>query len=382
MSNWSSVARTCAMAILVIGTALSTTVLSTTAQAQGKDAKKVDKAKSEKPKADKPKSDKPDKPKVSKLFKSIAPFSLTLTANFKALKREKQNGAPYHAATITYTDSAGKSVTVPLRMRTRGIWRLANCDFPPLRLNFANKTSKNSLFDDLDEPKLVSFCKRGPSAEQHVLQELQLYRVYRLLTPYAHETRLLRIAYVDSASGTTDMTRYAFMVEDPARMAERNGGKILDRKGAMPDDLDPAPTALAFMFLYMVGNTDFSFNALHNGELLTFTGGRTLPIPYDFDFAGAINPPYAVPAPGLRIRTVRERQFRGYCAIRAEYPAAVALLQAKKAEIYALYSDEIGSLIDKRAVRETLEYFDKFYEDVNTPKDLQRNLLGECTDRS
>ncbi len=376
MSNSSRVARVGAMAALVIGMALSTAA---TAHAQGKDAKKDDKAKSDKPKADKPKS---DKPKVSKLFKSVSPLSITLSANFKALKREKQDGGPYHPGTITYVDSAGKTVSVPLRLRTRGIWRLANCDFPPLRLNFANKTSKNSLFDDLDEPKLVSFCKRGPSAEPYVLQELQLYRAYRLLTPYAHETRLLKITYVDSASGQTEMTRYAFLVEDPARMAERNGGQILDRKGALPDDLDPAPTAVAFMFLYMVGNTDFSFNGLHNGELLTFPGGRTLPIAYDFDFAGAINAPYASPAPNLRIRNVRDRQFRGYCALRAEYPATAALFQSKKAEIYALYSDEIGSLIDKRTVKETLEYFDKFYEDVRTPKDLQRNLIGECTERS
>ena len=162
MSNWSDVARTCArtcaMVALLMGTALSTAA---TAEAQG--GKTQDKrTKSGEPKAEKPKGeksdtpDKPDKLKVSKLFKSVSPLSITLTANFKAIRREKQDGAPYHTATITYADSAGKPVSVPLRMRTRGIWRLANCDFPPLRLNFANKTSKHSLLDDLDEPKLVS----------------------------------------------------------------------------------------------------------------------------------------------------------------------------------------------------------------------------------
>lgn len=373
------------MAALVMATAVCTAA---TAHAQGKDAKKADKATkdpaSDKPKTDKPKTEKSkaDKLKESTLFKSISPLSITMIANFKALRREKQDGAPNRPATITYVDSAGKTVSIPLRVRTRGIWRLANCDFPPLRLNFANKTSKNTIFDDLDEPKLVSFCKRGPSAEPYVLQELQLYRAYRLLTPYSHETRLLKIAYVDSASGATEMTRYAFMVEDPARMAERNGGQILDRKGALPEDLDPAPTALAFLYLYFVGNTDFSFNGLHNGELLTFPGGRTLPIAYDFDFAGAINAPYAAPPPSLRIRNVRDRQFRGYCSLKGDYPAAIALFESKKAEIYALYSDEIGLLMDKRTVKETLDYFDDFYSAVKTPKDVQRNLLSDCTERS
>jgi hypothetical protein len=81
--------------------------------------------------------------------------------------------------------------------------------------------------------------------------------------------RLLRIAYVDSATGTVETTRYGFIIEDPAQMAERVGGKILDRKGATADDVDPAHTAMAYTFLYFIANTDVSFNGLHNGEIVT-----------------------------------------------------------------------------------------------------------------
>ncbi len=372
MSKFSSVRRLCAALLL---SAACATLVSAQDKKPKADAKKADAKKADEKKTD-------GKPKVSKLFKSEAPLDITLTANFRQLRKEKQQGAPYHPATIAYTDSAGKSVTVPLRVRTRGLWRLQNCDFPPLRLNFANKTSKASVFDDLDEPKLVSYCKRGVEAEQFVLRELQLYRTWRLLSPNGHETRLLRITYVDSATGKPEMTRYAFVVEDPKRMAERVGARILERKGAGPEDLEPEPAALAFVYLYMVGNTDFSFSSLHNGELLAFPGGKTLPVPYDFDFAGAINAPYAAPAPGLRIRNVRERQFRGYCLIKDAYPVVVAELQAKKPAIYALYSDTVGALIDKRITREMLQYFDSFYEDVKTPKDIQRNLISECTDKN
>ena len=54
---------------------------------------------------------------------------------------------------------AGKDVEVPLRVRTRGIWRLKNCDFPPIRLNFAGKETKNTVFDGVDKPKLVNYCR-------------------------------------------------------------------------------------------------------------------------------------------------------------------------------------------------------------------------------
>ena len=321
------------------------------------------------------------KPKVSKLFKAEAPpVAITLVANWKQIKREKQDGAPLHPSTLSYVDSTGKTVDVPLRVRTRGIWRLRNCEFPPLRLNFANKTSKATLFDDLDEPKLVSYCRSGSGGEELVLRELQLYRIYRLLTPVSHETRLLRVTYVDSATGKPEAQRHAFLVEDPARMADRLGGRMVTFKGAKHDDVDPAQAAILFLFQYMIGNTDFSLNALHNGELIAMSGGDVFPIAYDFDFAGAVNAPYAVPPDGLRIKTVRQRQFRGYCAIKAHYPAAIAVLRQKKDTIYALYRDAIGSLLPERTVRETLEYFDEFYDHVKTPRDFERRLFGDCAE--
>jgi hypothetical protein len=321
------------------------------------------------------------KPKVSKLFKSeTPPVAVTLAANWKQIKREKQDDAPLHPATLSYVDSTGRTVDIPLRVRTRGIWRLRNCDFPPLRLNFTNKTSKATLFDDLDEPKLVSYCKSGSGGEELLLRELQLYRVYRILTPVSHETRLLRVTYVDSATGKPEVQRYAFMVEDPARMAERLGGRMLKLTGAKHDDVDPAQAALLFLFQYMIGNTDFSLNALHNGELVANRGGDVFPVAYDFDYAGAVDAPYAVPPDGLHIKTVRQRQFRGYCAIRSHYPAAIAIMQQRKDAIYALYRDAIGSLLPERTVRETLQYFDEFYNDVKTPRDFERRLFTDCVD--
>lgn len=322
------------------------------------------------------------KPKVSKLFKSETPLEVTLTANYKTLRREKRDGSPYHAAVLSYIDSGAKGahrIEIPVRVRTRGIWRLANCDFPPLRLNFANKTSKNTLFDDLDEPKLVSYCKSA-NADRLVLQEHQLYRVLSALTPISHQTRLLRMAYADSATGAVEFTRYAILVEDPARMAERVGGKMLTQKGGGPEDFSPLHTAMMFLYQYMVGNTDFSFSALHNGEVVSMSDGQMYPVAYDFDFAGAINAPYAKPAPQLRIKSVRERQFRGYCAFKGTYPSAITFLQSKKPAIYALYSDAIGALLDRKTATETLEYFDAFYRDIETPKTFERNVLSDCSD--
>ncbi len=311
-------------------------------------------------------------------FRSEAPLVVTLTTNIRQLRKEKGDKAPWHAATLTVSDAAGKAVTVSSAARTRGIWRLKNCDFPPTRLKFANKDTKGTIFHDLDEPKLVSYCRNSDIYEQYILQEFQLYRVYRLLTPLSHQVRLLQMTYLDSASAKVEAKRYGFMTEDPAQLAARFGGKMLKQLGAGADDLDPKHAAMAFVFEYMIGNTDFSFSGLHNTELVQIVTGEILPVAYDFDYAGAVDASYATADPRMRSARVRDRQFRGFCSLKASYPAVLELFKAKKDAIYALYADEIGRLMTPRVVKATLGYFDDFYRDITTPKDFEKRVLGDC----
>ena len=204
-------------------------------------------------KAEKASDDKTPKVPDSPLFRSERVLDVTFTTNLKTLRKDKADKAPWRAATVSYADSsAPQGVRVsPVRARTRGMWRLKNCDFPPVRLNFANKEVKGSVWHDLDEPKLVSYCRNNDTYEQFVLQELQLYRIYRLLTPVSHQVRLLRMSYADSATGKVENTRFAFIVEDPAHMGLRVGGKVIDAKGATPDDLEPRAATIAYVFQYL-----------------------------------------------------------------------------------------------------------------------------------
>jgi len=322
------------------------------------------------------KDPKPEK-EVPPFFRSEAPLAMTLTTNIKQIRKDKGEDAPWRWAALTY-DSAGKPAQMPVKIHTRGIWRLRNCTFPPIRLNFGDKATKNTLFDDLEHPKLVSYCKDNDSYEQYILQEYQLYRVYQLLTQVSHRARLVRLSYVDSASQKQEAQRYAIIVEDPNQLASRNLAKIVKIKGASPSDFEGKDLALAYLFEYLIGNLDFSFNGLHNTELLATTDGRILPVAYDFDFPVAVNTSYAVPPPDYGVPNVRTRKFMGYCELKDDFPAALAVLQEKKEAIYGLYHDEIGKLMNPDVVRETLRYFDDFYNDVRTPKDAQRNVFDRC----
>jgi hypothetical protein len=311
-------------------------------------------------------------------FKSEQPVTFTLTANIGRLKKDKGEKKPWRSGTVTYIDSAGKEHLIPVQLRTRGIWRLKNCEIPPMRMNFARATSEGTPFWGLDMPKLTSVCRDDDTYEQYILQELQLYRIQNLLTPISHKARLVNITYVDSANGKVFAKRPAIMLEEPIAMANRIGGMEVKLKGARADDLDPYHSAFAGMFQYFIGNTDWSIAGLHNMELLSQLDGTVIPIPWDYDFSGAINARYATVDPSLTVTRVRDRLYRGYCAPPEEFHKVAALFKEKKAAIYALYDDEIGKLLRPNVKKETLSYFDDFYDVIKDKRGVEREIIDEC----
>jgi hypothetical protein len=80
----------------------------------------------------------------------------------------------------------------------------------------------------------------------------------------------------------------------------------------------------------------------------------------------------------LRIKKVRERLYRGYCVPEADLAAAFALLQERREAIYALYRDDVGRLLEPRVVKETLAYFDQFYETIGDPRAAKRHITEAC----
>jgi hypothetical protein len=332
----------------------------------------------------KPPKAKFDTGSVAKFFQTETPITVTLTTNVDRLRGDKDPAtAPWRWATLTYDASSPDTgrVTVPVRVKTRGIWRLKTCQFPPVRLNFSGAATKHTVFHGLDKPKLVNHCRDDDTYEQYVLQEFQLYRIYHLLTPASHAVRLLRMSYADSASGKVLATRYAFIEEEPEALAARLGATRSKIKGAGPGDLEASQSVLVGLFQYLIGNTDFALSALHNAELIQMSNGDYLPVVYDFDFAGAVNARYATADPRLHLRTVRQRLYRGYCVPNDAYPKSFALFNAKKDSIYALYRDPLGKLLRPGIVDETLQYFDEFYKTIDDPRAAKRDVIDACLGR-
>lgn len=310
-------------------------------------------------------------------FSSSSIVEFTLHAPFGKLRRDRQEETEYRTGYITYNDHTNGATRVPVRLRTRGIWRKANCQIPPLMFNLTKDSTKGTVFGRLDRVRFSFHCRDVDEYEQYVLQEHQLYRVQQLLTPFAFAVRLARVTYVDSENNDTLTTRYGFLQEVDEEFAARHNLKLVETQGAGPGDLDPYEGAFFGVLQYFVGNSDYSIRALHNVVLLQ-RFPHHIPVARDFDWSGAVSARYAKPNPVLKIRHVAQRVMRGYCAPAEEYEKVFQLFREKKDAIYALYSDSLNAAMKPEVVKKTLEYFDQFYETINDPKRAEREIVGAC----
>src|SRR2546429_9434819 len=205
-----------------------------------------------------------------RLFDAPEALPLTLTADFNALSRDRGESKQEHAGVLAFVGPAGDSVALDARLRTRGHFRLQRriCDFPPLKLSFDKQQVKHTVFAGRGGLKLVVHCQDRDTYEQKLLPEYLLYRGFNLITEKSFRARLTRATYLDRSGKAKPVTRYAFFIEDDDAMARRAGAKVLEQKGLSQLDTDVEQTGLVAMFEYLIGNTDFSYAALHNIVLI------------------------------------------------------------------------------------------------------------------
>lgn len=310
-------------------------------------------------------------------YQGAAPVEFTLKLNMALVRADTMDDPPARDATISVRGTNGRTVDLPVKVRTRGRWRLTHCDFPPLNLNFDAGT-ESTPFAGLDKARLTNVCRNNNEYEQYLLQEMQLYRLYQQLTPYSQAARPVRITWVDSTNGKKLATRYGFFIEDRDEFAARTYSAVMKAEGAMASDLSPYHAAVMGVFEYMIGNTDFFLPALHNVMLLATAAGEIVPVAFDFDYSGAIGTPYAIPNPVLKITSVRDRLFRGPCASDEVFHRVFGLFVERRKAMERLYDDEAGKLIRWNLARDMLGYFDGFYRIIGDTAVARREIIDHC----
>lgn len=313
------------------------------------------------------------------LFADEAVLPLTLRGDFRALLRDRDTvRSTPREGVLTYHDEAGSPVTLPVTLRTRGNFRLRPgvCDVPPLRIDLAAPPAPGTIFQDQRRLKVVTTCRsRRDEYEQFLLQEHLLYRIYNRFTPLSFRARLARVAYEDAGGRTELPTRFAILLEDEDEMAARNGGTILEQRGALRHHLDTGTMDRMAVFQFLIANVDWSVAGLHNVRLVRTGVGRVHPVPYDFDWSGVIGTPYAAPGK-LPIRSVRDRLYRGHCVSLEEIRPAMDEFVRRRDEVFALVEEQPGL---RPEIRQKLRRsFDEFYATLADPVRMERELRRAC----
>ncbi|RMG21575.1 MAG: hypothetical protein D6730_18030 [Bacteroidetes bacterium] len=312
------------------------------------------------------------------LFASDAPIKLRIQANFKELLKNRNDDSTYHEAVMTYERPSGEEVVIEgAQLRLRGNFRRKNCGFPPLRLKFDPAKVQGTLFEGQDKLKMVTHCEnRRTTFGDYLLQEYLIYKMYNLLTDYSFRVQLLEVTYVDVSAKYRPIEQYAFLIEDEDQMARRLGGEMVEEKVNF-SSMDQDEAGMMAVFQFMIGNTDWSVLSQHNIKVFKHAGtDRYVAIPYDFDWAGLIAPPYAQPNPLLGTTNVRQRVFRGYCRSSAEFDADFHRLKAQRQAIFALVSscDQLSS----RARDRSLNYLQSFYEILEDSNRASKEIREKC----
>ena len=318
------------------------------------------------------------------LFADQAALPIRISGPISTLMK-KRSDTEYLDGKLSFSDDSGELHELNLRFRARGNYRRkkSTCWFPPVRLNFKKKETKGTVFEGQNILKIVTHCSPSNKRfEQHIIKEYLAYKILELHTPYSFKARLLKITWVDTDKNDT-VEKYGFVIEHKNNLAKRNEVDVAEFTSTRHSALDKKQAGIVSVFQYLIGNTDFSLvkaiagaSCCHNGILVSKDDGVYFPVPYDFDFAGIVNAPYAEPSPNFSINNVTTRLYRGSCSVNPELSTTLTLFQENKDAVLEIITGQEG--LNEKERSRTLKFVNKFYKELDTPEKLEAKFVKKC----
>lgn len=269
--------------------------------------------------------------------------------------------------------------TLPVKYKVRGKFRRSVCDFPPIGLKFSKDDLKLMGLSKHNKLKLVTHCLEDNKIEanDNVMKEYMAYKLYNILNPNSFQVKAFKITYKDTSGNLGKIRRQGFLIEDTDEMTERLGGEECeDCLNSSPQVLSKKDEAMVSLFQYMIGNEDWSIPFLRNVKIAELPTGIRIPVPYDFDFSGLINAPYAKPNSDYKLYSVTDRYFIGETVDKHALNKAIEHFKTKEKEILKFIKGFKLVSYDNRLI--ALDYIESFYSDLDQFYDVAPGL--EATD--
>ncbi len=302
------------------------------------------------------------KPSIFDLLGGKGLRETTLKLNMQEMESKRKSVANFPGV-LSFTDSLGQSSTWKVDLVVRGKFRRMTCGFPPLEIQFPKIQLTEAGLAKHRDYKLVTHCLLDEAqSDQIILREHLVYKMYNLITSNSLRTQLLRISYVDvNDKHANKLTRYAILIEDEDELGDRLkavdcGDCRVIGSAEMPVDQEN----LMAVFQYFIGNTDWSVTGRRNVKVYKpKEGGLMIPVPYDFDWSGFVDAPYAVPTAALKKTDVRQRVFQGFPATKETIDKTIALLEQKQNMLFQLIDDD--AFLEKQVKNNLKKYLQSFY---------------------
>lgn len=308
------------------------------------------------------------------LFDSDSVLNIRLTGDYRSLVADRADEPKEHPLVLSYYDGSSE-VSIPISTRTRGNFRrtIGACLYPPIMLLFDKAPKENTLFREQRKLKLVVPCKN----DDLVVKEYMAYRIYNLVTPMSFRARLVRVSFVDPDRKKNPDPFYGILLEEEDQLARRNS-MIAVEKQISPVLTDAKTFITMAVFQYMIGNTDWSVEYQQNIKLIAKDSTATpFTVPYDFDHSGLVDAYYAMPAEQLKLSSVTERRYRGYCLTDLnEFNPSIELFNKVKDQVYSLF--ESSPYLTASSRKTCLNFIIRFYDIINNPQKVKKDFSYPC----
>ena len=279
---------------------------------------------------------------------------------------------------MIFESSPGQTDTLDVVIRTRGNFRLDNCFYPPMRVKVKKKEAQNTVFQSNRNLKLVLPCSKAKTANNFIGKEYLAYQLYEDISEYTFHTRIVRVRVTNSDDKKEEpVDLLGIFIEDDDKVADRFEGKIIDDKRIVPTLMEDTATVRHDFFQMMIGNTDWSGLFQHNEKVLMLDKQTIVPLAYDFDMTGLVNPPYSQVNKNIGIERLTERLYRGFCRDPSLLQAIRAEILAKEKQIFETVSENeiyFGES-DSKACRQFLK---GFYDILKSDNLFSQKILEAC----
>lgn len=296
-------------------------------------------------------------------------LEVTLEADYTEVLADRKSNEKF-SGKLKFNDVAGNLQLWNVELALRGRFRRMKCaEMPPLKINFSKDDLSSKGLSASNDLKLVTQCVQDErQAKELVVREYLTYKMYNLFSEASYRVQLLKINYKDNHTGM-DMEHWGFLIEDTAQMRARLGAKKMKKSEDFEiSDLNQEQTRTATVFQYMIGNYDYDVPARRNLKLIKI-GGEIIPVPYDFDFAGLVNAPYATANTALGVFSRYDRVYLGVESDSEKLKETFNTFKAKQRKLISVIKscDEINSL----AKKDMIKYIESFFQ--KGPNFVMRN---------